>query len=50
MGGAIIAVSLLIKLVFTPFQIKAQMTGLKMKLINPEMKEFQSRMQKSMQK
>lgn len=44
MGVAIFAVSAGIKLIFTPLHMKAQVQGLKMKLIQPEMKEYQNKM------
>lgn len=41
-GGAIIAISLGIKLLFTPLMFAAQLNGLKMKLLEPETKNFQA--------
>lgn len=46
MGGAILAVSAIIKFVFVPIQIKMQIQGSKMKLIGPETKIFQEKTKK----
>ncbi len=46
MGGAILAISWGIKLLFVPFQLKMQVQGVKMRLIAPEMKAITDKMKK----
>lgn len=44
MGVAILSVSVLVKIFLTPFNLLAQVQGIKMRLIAPEMKLFQNQM------
>ncbi|KAM3147707.1 hypothetical protein pb186bvf_000035 [Paramecium bursaria] len=41
-GAAILGISIGLKVIFTPFLLSAQIQGLKMKLIEPEMKNMQT--------
>jgi YidC/Oxa1 family membrane protein insertase len=45
-GTAILSISLAIKIFFVPLMIKTQINGIKMKLIEPEMKNFQNTIQR----
>lgn len=49
MGGAIIAISTAIRLVFMPFQLKMQVQAAKMRLLGPEMKASQDKIKKATQ-